>query len=335
MLGDYANHPRRYACQTCGSSFTWLCLLVWHARETGHLIVSCSFSGCSQKFVSFEEKKAHEKRPHTSGHSRTVTATPFDCVECSESLSSKADLLRHAKEKQHQPYACECGAVFSRLDVLNRHLESVGTEIPKYPCKLCKRHRGADGFRRLDHLRQHERNYHHLEMDHDSANALESRLKNYFPVCSHSDCAYYRDESFKTLPRSTQEATKPFPTRSAFTKHMREEHNECTFSCDVQGCDRIGRRGYFREKDMMKHRRESHPGAPSYQPSKRELKLRCTELGCSAALHPASMTRHIYDHLWRERLSGILLPAQTQATNDGSNSTGFECALGNEQSSGL
>jgi uncharacterized Zn-finger protein len=151
-------------------------------------------------FVAPLERDAHERRPHTNGHGRIATPTPFDCVECNESLSSKADLLRHAKEKQHQPYSCECGALFSRLDVLNRHLESLGTDEPKHPCKYCRRHRGANGFRRRDHLTQHIRNYHHLELDDESTAASASRLKFYFPVCSHPDCPQYRDESFKTLP---------------------------------------------------------------------------------------------------------------------------------------
>jgi uncharacterized Zn-finger protein len=253
-----------------------------------------SFPGCGQNFVSYEDKEAHERPPHTSGHTRTVTATPFDCVECGESLSSQANLLRHAKEKQHQPYSCECGTAFSRLDILSRHLESVSTEMPKYPCRLCKRHRGDNGFRRLDHLRQHERNYHHLETNDDSAKALASRpgLKYSFPVCPHPDCSYYRDDSFKTLPRSTQKVSKPFPTQGAFTKHMRDEHNECTFPCDIQGCDRVGRRGYFREKDLIKHRKQSHPDAPSYQPSQRELKYQCVRPGCNLLFEPSSISCH-------------------------------------------
>ena len=110
------------------------------------------------------------------------------------------------------------------------------------------------------------------EVGDDSAGASASRLKFYFPVpiCSHPECPQYRDESFKTLPRSAQEKDKPFLTQGAYTKHMREEHNECAFPCDVQGCDRVGRRGYFREKDMIKHRRESHPNASPYQPSERD-----------------------------------------------------------------
>ena len=252
-------------------------------------------AGCKRTFLTRLERHAHEKRPHTSGHGRVSTSTPNDCVECHETLRSKAELLRHSKETQHQPYGCECGTLFSRLDVLNRHLDVFSTEDPKHPCKYCKLHRGLDGFRRLDHLMQHIRNYHHHEMDDDSA-MTESRLKYSFPVCSHPECPHYRDEAFKHLPRSIQAEKKPFNSQSAYTKHMRDEHNECSFPCDVQGCGRVGRRGYFREKDLLSHRRHEHPDAPKYRVKERETRLRCTEPGCEALLDPSSMKYHMYSH---------------------------------------
>jgi hypothetical protein len=82
---------------------------------------------------------------------------------------------------------------------------------------------------------------------------------------------------------------------------MREEHNECAFPCDVPGCSRIGRRGYFREKDLLNHRRQEHPDAPKYDVAKRELLLGCTEPGCCALLKPSSMRWHIETHRYKER----------------------------------
>ena len=252
---------------------------------------------CDQKFILQAERDAHERTPHVAGHGRTLTSTLNDCVECEETFSSKANLLRHAKEAQHQPYGCECGSLFSRLDVLNRHLESFSSEDPKYPCTYCKLHRGSNGFRRLDHLKQHIRNYHHLEMD-DERTGAESRLKYAFPVCSHHGCPQYRDKAFQQLPRKSQAENKPFNSQSAYTKHMRDEHNECIFPCDVPGCSRIGRRGYFREKDLLNHRRQEHPDAPKYSVAKRELRIHCTEPGCGAQLDPSSMKYHMEYHWW-------------------------------------
>jgi hypothetical protein len=152
-------------------------------------------------------------------------------------------------------------------------------------------------------LKQHIRNYHHLEMD-EAITGAESRLKYSFPVCSHADCPHYRDEVFKGLPRKMQAKLKPFVSQSAYTKHMREEHNECVFPCDVPGCNRIGRRGYFREKDLLNHRRQEHPDAPKYAVAKRELLLGCTEPGCRALLKPSSMWWHIETHRCEEEERG-------------------------------
>jgi len=297
-----------YTCSTCSEGFhydgSWWSLH-YHLKDSGHTI-ECTASGCNQRFVSLEERKAHERRPHTSGHGRLATSTLFDCVQCNASFRSKSDLLRHAKEQQHQPYACDCGAAFSRLDVLNRHLDSFGTDDPEYPCGYCRRHRGAEGFRRKDHLMQHIRNYHHHEIDvanegnaAASSSISTSRLKYTFPVCSHPECPQYRSEAFKQLPRSAQEQDKPFASQSAYTKHMREEHNECTFPCDVEGCTRIGRRGYFREKDLIKHRADQHPDAPDYRVSARDVRYRCPEPGCGAMLDFSSLSWHYALHAKR------------------------------------
>jgi hypothetical protein len=267
----------------------------YHARRSNHAAYSCHVTTCDQKFIIQAERDAHERTPHVAGHGRTLTSTLNDCVECEETFPSKANLLRHAKEAQHQPYGCECGSLFSRLDVLNRHLESFSSNDPKYPCTYCKLHRGPNGFRRLDHLKQHIRNYHHLEME-DANTGAESRLKYTFPVCSHHGCPQYRNKAFQQLPRKSQAENKPFNSQSAYTKHMRDEHNECTFPCDVPGCSRIGRRGYFREKDLLNHRRQEHPDAPKYVVAKRALRIHCTEPGCSAQLDPSSMAWHMTLH---------------------------------------
>lgn len=307
------------ACAECGEVFqavsSWYInyQLNTHAKGSSHLSWACATFGCRKKFSTHQERDAHQKRPHIAGHGRLDTLTPYDCVECGHSSTSKAELLRHAKELQHQPYACECGSSFSRLDVLNRHLEKFDLEDPKYPCKYCRRHRGPNGFRRLDHLRQHVRSYHHHEVDSDSRDDTDSsRLVNHFPTCHHPDCPGYRDDTFKQQSRKDQEASKPFDTQSAFTKHMRDTHNECTFPCDVAGCERIGRRGYFREKDLLKHRRTAHPDAPSYIAKPRATRWTCTRPGCSAVLAFSSVGDHLrYYHGERVAFVRVSAPLST------------------------
>ena len=290
------------------------CRVEWkldsHAKRTSHLSWACSITDCRKTFSTHRERDAHQQRPHVLGHSRLYTPTPYDCVECGHRSSSKANLLRHAKELQHQPYACECGSSFSRLDVLNRHLEKFDPEEPKHPCRYCKRHRGPNGFRRLDHLMQHIRNYHHHEVDIEQGDEMDnSRIKYKVPICPHPDCPEFRNETFKQQLRQVQQANKPFASQSAFTKHMRDEHNECTFPCDVAGCERVGRRGYFREKDLLKHRRTQHPDAPPYAVEKRATRWTCTRPGCDANIDFSSMPYHLTIHEWSdERNQSKLLP---------------------------
>jgi hypothetical protein len=228
-----------------------------------------------------------------------MTITPFDCAECNQSLASKANLLQHGREQQHQPYACVCGTNFLRLDVLNRHLKSFASGMPEFPCTYCRRHQGENGFRRADHLKQHIREYHHHDVeDGGSSESSEARLKYLFPICSHLDCPQYRAPEFQQLPRSVKEATKPFAKQSDYTRHMRDEHNECSFPCDVQGCARVGRKGYFREKDLLKHRKEQHSDAPQYTVTTREADYTCREPGCGKTLALSSVSRHERYHKW-------------------------------------
>jgi len=56
----------------------------------------------------------------------------------------------------------------------------------------------------------------------------------------------------------------PFKNLSAYTKHMREVHDESPYPCDVAHCHKIGGKGYFRKRDMVKHRQRDHPDAPEY-----------------------------------------------------------------------
>ncbi|KAG4430019.1 hypothetical protein IFR05_014502 [Cadophora sp. M221] len=296
-------------CSACDDVFINETMLNSHTRSTGHLHWACATPSCQLKFSDVRERDAHQKRRHVLGHGLVSTVNPNTCLECGEYLSSKSNLLRHAKELQHQPYGCECGTSFSRLDVLNRHLDSFSSSAPEYPCKYCKRHRGRNGFRRLDHWTQHIRNYHHHELEFEGQGHPEnddpssSRLQYNFPICPHPTCPSHRNAAFKAQPQSEQKKTRPFATQSAFTKHMRDIHNECTFPCDVASCERVGRRGYFREKDLLKHRREQHPSSPPYRVVRREVRIQSTEPGCDAVLDPSSMTRHAAIHYWEGRRS--------------------------------
>jgi hypothetical protein len=82
--------------------------------------------------------------------------------------------------------ACFCGKTFSRNDARNRHIRtasrrsgqasSVSNTSGLYPCNLCDKHQGYNGFKRRDHLRQHlgVKGYHKM-----SKEAIDKYLDEY------------------------------------------------------------------------------------------------------------------------------------------------------------
>ncbi|KAI0456079.1 hypothetical protein F5B21DRAFT_469646 [Xylaria acuta] len=117
-------------------------------------------------------------------------------------------------------------------------------------------------------------------------------------ICPHADCEAYRDEAFKALPWIKQSEGRPFPKQSDYNKHMRDVHKESAFPCSVVGCDRVGAKGYMREKDLMKHLADKHPEEPSYSyVPPRPLEYRCEICGNGFST-PSSLFKH---HSWSVR----------------------------------
>lgn len=135
-----------FRCAFCNSKFACNWILAIHARQSGHAAFACPIPGCEETFVDYREHDTHQRDPYVLGHALIKTNVPHECVQCQKLFKSKAELLRHAHKKPHQPYACDCGAAFSRVDVLYRHLESFDTGTPQYPCHYCRRRRGANGL---------------------------------------------------------------------------------------------------------------------------------------------------------------------------------------------
>lgn len=191
------------------------------------------------------------------------------CQQCNLYFPTRAILKSHAREAQHSPYRCRCGTFFSRLDVLRRHIQTFQPEI-SYPCPHCKKHRGSRAFARLDHLTQHIRGYHHMESGDDSdeiQSPHSSRKRKTTFKCLYETCSYttpMSSEPDQQMP--TVVMSRTFQTRGEFTKHLREVHNESTFPCVEMGCSRVGRKGFFRKKDLLKHVKDHHSSA-EFQPS--------------------------------------------------------------------
>lgn len=186
--------------------------------------------------------------PHQKAHG-------YVCHQCKCRFTSHESVSDHARDTCHDAYRClDCDARFSRLDVLRRHrLQHVSTST-KYSCTHCKKWRAPNGFARKDHLTQHLRNFHHIEAEgqfyYSSVDPLNPAFHAY---CLREDCPMF-------LPPADRLCSRPiFPSRSAFTTHMRREHDESMFPCTKPGCSRIGGKGFFRKRGLLKHVMKEHP----------------------------------------------------------------------------
>jgi uncharacterized Zn-finger protein len=154
-------------------------------------------------------------------------------------------LEEHAYAKDHAAILCpqeECGSAFSRYDVFKRHLLRHQEDVKRHSCKYCKKYRGNNEFKRKDHLVQHLRNFHHIGEDE----AKEGSWSSY----PHQDCTAYRHVS--------RFNDAPFKRTSELTTHMKKVHNESPFPCPILGCDRVNGKGYFRRRDLIKHKQKKH-----------------------------------------------------------------------------
>lgn len=206
----------------------------------------------------------------SSSHGRVqLTSSGVYCHQCSIVFASSSTLRAHARQTQHNPHLCKCGKLFSRIDVLDRHIQRF-KPITLHPCPHCARYRGAKSFTRGDHLMQHLRGYHNIEPpspNSDSTNMPSSpttrRPKKRVPSCPREGCEYHQKK--KPMASGGEEdddgdddAGKAFATQMEFTRHMREVHNESLYPCTERSCDRLGGKGFFRKKDWVKHRRDCH-----------------------------------------------------------------------------
>lgn len=77
------------------------------------------------------------------------------CVTCKEMAPNNYALERHASQKRHKAFLCNCTMEFVRLSTLNRHIAAQAG--PKHHCSYCDDNRG---FMREDKLIDHLRASH-------------------------------------------------------------------------------------------------------------------------------------------------------------------------------
>ncbi|PKY06613.1 hypothetical protein P168DRAFT_325463 [Aspergillus campestris IBT 28561] len=96
-------------------------------------------------------------------YSETMTPEPCDM----EMYSAGSEVYEAPLEviKPIKPFGCvDCGRAFTRPADLRRHQTSVHNPVPEdCPVENCPR-KASNGFPRRDHLKEHLRSYHHIDV---------------------------------------------------------------------------------------------------------------------------------------------------------------------------
>lgn len=206
--------------------------------------------------TSVNEILHHDRTSPLGLHGPIQHMEPNTCQECTQSFPSTAELERHAKRLYHDAFKCKCGKHYARLDNLKRHWD----QTPKFPCPHCSKYTGVKAFIREDHLTQHLQTYHR----HSSTSILGGNQRDSIaPITTDTAVSPTNITSTSTMPLvcTVSECTHyqhSFKIKSQYTDHMRRIHNHSPFLCLVQGCNKIGGKGYFRERDLFKHSQQVH-----------------------------------------------------------------------------
>jgi hypothetical protein len=153
-----------------------------------------------------------------------ICHSAFECLEA------------HAMATGHKAFACfytSCSSTYKRRTLLLRH-ELIHKDSKRYPCTICEKYRGSKAFIRKDHLQQHIYNAH------------KDKVDTFPKCCQHVDCR---------LLAGTSEKQQLFASRKEYRNHLRDVHDETAFPCQWHGCDRKGKRGFARERDLQLHMR--------------------------------------------------------------------------------
>ncbi|KAI3324279.1 hypothetical protein HD806DRAFT_534594 [Xylariaceae sp. AK1471] len=126
--------------------------------STPSIAVLCPFPTCDKAFNSEYELNGHTISSHVGQHC-IVSKSP--------------------------PFKCRCGANFTWLKDLMRHIRGREEDLVyKYPCNMCSRsYRGNTSFSRKDHLIQHLRGFH--KVDDSGLAEIMSTTRNNQDITPH------------------------------------------------------------------------------------------------------------------------------------------------------
>jgi hypothetical protein len=197
-------------------------------QRSAHRCRHCEYSAQNSQALDDHIRQSHRELPQ--------------CQECGQMFPVTDHVNQHALHTKHRAFKCleeGCQATFTRNDVLRRHRQNHEIDTRQHSCQFCP----ATAFARKDHLTQHMRNWHRIDGRRSTATSGRS--------CPHPFCPQYRTSESSMLPM-------PFKESKDYIHHVRHEHNESPFPCLEAGCDKIDGKGYFREVDLVKHRKKSH-----------------------------------------------------------------------------
>ncbi|KAI2611677.1 uncharacterized protein GGS25DRAFT_483632 [Hypoxylon fragiforme] len=197
-----------------------------------------------------------------SDHCPIQDPLPNTCAECKRSFPTRKELKCHAESWNHTKFVfkCSCGNTFARSDALNRHCKTLSPAGDgKYPCTSCKSHRGKHAFRRKDHLIQHLRGYHKFDFKAVKP-LLVDKGEHFVRACPHLNCGFHRGKDYELLPLSHEKfLQRPFEGKLDYYGHMKDAHNQTPFPCYVDGCIRVGSKGYTTVNLLIAHLTKKHP----------------------------------------------------------------------------
>lgn len=167
---------------------------------------------------------------------------PNLCTQCGARFQRLTELERHAKHASHKPFQCYemgCKAAFARRDALQRHRTTHDDHSTAcFECDHCDRYRGPEAFKRRDHLVQHIRKVH--------PESVKSAMSPKY--CDISTCKFSKDDTL----------FNGFEHRKDWVRHMREAHGRGTHECKISGCERVGAKGFARDRDLRLHLEKVH-----------------------------------------------------------------------------
>ncbi|KAI0437212.1 hypothetical protein F4803DRAFT_165300 [Xylaria telfairii] len=172
--------------------------------------------------------------------------------------------VQHLIVSESAPFRCQCGQDFTRLCSLERHIRHHAGQLnldALHPCTECPDRQGKNGFKRLEHLKQHLQGFH--KWDNDQLATLFPPRKAHIlriPVCHFPECDYYRGPGFEDMGVREREENRPFDKQSHYTDHMKREHDWSPYPCKVTGCNKVNGSGFFSTTTFERHYKKKHAG---------------------------------------------------------------------------